>query len=69
MQYAEALAKVLDEAPPATGLTRAEIEAQIATINAQLLRPCGDALRIMLCGDRASLRKALAALPRDLPQS
>lgn len=60
MHYAKALAAALDEAAPATGMTRAEIEAGIAAINEELRRPCGDALRIMMCADRAALRKALA---------
>ncbi len=62
MRYAAALSKALDEAPAApAGLTRAEIEAAIAALDADLKRPCGDALRITLCAERASLRRALAA--------
>lgn len=63
MNYAETLDQVMNETPAATGLKRAEIEAGIAAISTRLTRPCGDAERILLCADRASLRKALAALP------
>ena len=62
MRYANALARATQEMSPATGLDRAEIERLIAGINDELKRPVGDAERIMLCADRASLRKALAAL-------
>lgn len=62
MLYAAALKKVIDEAKPATGLTRTELEERIAAVSDELKRPLGDAMRIMLCGDRASFRKALAAL-------
>ena len=62
MRYAAALEKAVNEAPAAVGMTREEIEQRIAAINAELKRPVGDAMRIMLCSDRASLRKALDAL-------
>lgn len=63
MNYAKALQKAIDQAPTATGgIKRADIEAQIAAIGDELKRPMGNAARIMLCADRASLRKALAAL-------
>ena len=61
-RYANALARATRGASPATGLDRAEIERLITGINDELKRPVGDAERIMLCADRASLRRALAAL-------
>lgn len=60
--YAKLLKSVIDGVPPATGMTRSEMEAEIASITEQLKRPIGDAMRIILCGDRAALRKALAAM-------
>lgn len=63
MDYTKALKKILDEAKPATGMSRDELQARIAEINEMLKKPMGNAERIMLCGDRASLRKALEELP------
>jgi hypothetical protein len=62
MRYLVALKKALDEAKPAKGLTRAELEDGIAKITTDLKSPMGDAERIMLCADRESLRKALKGL-------
>lgn len=61
MTYATALAKALKEAPTATGLSREDLERRIADITDALKGPVGNTERIMLCADRASLRKALAA--------
>lgn len=65
MQYAKALKRAQGKALSAVGLSRAELEECIAAIGKALISPLlgGDAERIMLCADRASLRKALAALP------
>ena len=60
MTYAKTLKRAIDNAEPATGMTRTEVEAAIAGISRQLVGPIGNAERIMLCADRAALRKALA---------
>ena len=63
MSYASILKKALDEVPAAQGLDRADLEARIAGITKQLKGPASNTERIMLCADRAALRKALDALP------
>lgn len=62
MNYSRALEKIQKEAAPATGMTRAELEAAITSITTQLIGPMSNVERILLCGDRSSLRKALANL-------
>lgn len=63
-KYHNALEKVLDEAKPVEGYSREELESGIADISKQLRGSLGNAERILLCGDRESLRKALNALPK-----
>lgn len=59
--YAEALRKALDEAREAIGVDPDEARQRIAEITARLINePMSDVERIMLCEDRASLRKFLA---------
>jgi hypothetical protein len=61
--YAEVLKHLTDEAIPATGLSREQIEANLAALTVKLKGPMDNVSRLLLCEDRASLRKALAALP------
>lgn len=69
MNYYQMLKREMDRAVPATGQSREELEAGIAAIGKALIGPLGDGERIGLCADRASLRKALAALPATTPGS
>lgn len=63
MLYANALGKVIDAAKPAIMCSREELKEGIAKISKKLKAPLGDAERILLCGERASLRKALQSQP------
>jgi predicted unusual protein kinase regulating ubiquinone biosynthesis (AarF/ABC1/UbiB family) len=62
MNYAQTLKKLTDEAPPASWLTREQLEAALAAITQSLKGPMSDGERLILCEDRSSRRKALAAL-------
>ena len=67
--YAKVLKKVLDSASVAQGMSRVELEAEIASITEQLKHPVGDGMRIILCGERASCRQALAVLSAHQPNN
>jgi hypothetical protein len=61
--YAKRLKKALDGARLlGEGYSRGELMRRSAAINEQLKCPMSDAERIMLCADRAALRKTLEAL-------
>lgn len=61
MSYAQVLKKVVDAAKPVVGASRSEIEDALKDISALLKGPMSNAERILLCEERASLKKALAA--------
>lgn len=61
MNYVQMLKKTMDEAKPATGMSADNIAAALAAITDRLKGPLGNAERIILCAERASLRKAQAA--------
>lgn len=60
--YAKLLKEVIDAAPPAASTNRAELKAQLAEIAKWLAGPMSNAERILLCEERASIRKALEQL-------
>lgn len=60
--YGQFLHDMVTNAKPAASTDRAKLEAGLATINEQLKRPMSNVERLMLCEDRASIRKALEAL-------
>ena len=63
--YYGVLEQELKKAKPATGFSRAELVEQIDKINELLRGSVPNFERIGLCADRASLRKALEALPSE----
>lgn len=64
-KYIKELGRIMNDKSPAapTTRTRAEIEADIAAISKALVGPMSNTERLLLVGDRADLRKQLAALP------
>lgn len=60
--YAKLLKEVIDTAPPATSTDRAELKGQLVAITKELSGPMSNAERILLCEERASIRKALEQL-------
>lgn len=60
--YAKLLKEAIDTAAPASSTDRAELKGQLVAINKELSGPMSNAERILLCEERASIRKALANL-------
>ena len=60
MTYTKELKKALDEAKPlGGGYSHDELCRRISEITERLKRPVGNTERILLCADRAALRKTL----------
>ena len=59
VNYYKAWETAIKEAVPAKG-SRADLEKQLQRINEELKGPLSDYMRIELCAERASIKKALA---------